>query len=110
MVKNNTWFVSRHSGSIEWIKSQNIPIDYFIEHLDEKLNITQGDTVIGSLPVQTISMLNKRGVKFIHLVLDLPQALRGIELTAKQVHELKPSLNEYIVWQCDKVITNNSNC
>ena len=41
-----TWFISRHPGAIEWIKSSGVKIDKFKEHLCIE-EISSGDVVIG---------------------------------------------------------------
>ena len=49
-----TWFVSRHPGALDWIKSKGLPVDKWIKHLDTSL-IEPGDTVI---VVTTVTGLN----------------------------------------------------
>jgi CRISPR-associated protein Csx16 len=95
--QHNTWFISRHQGSIDWIKGQNIHIDKFAPHLDEKIALKPGDTIIGSLPVHIIANLNKGGVRFINLQIELPPELRGVELNARQINLLAPKLQEFRV-------------
>ena len=57
------WFISRHSGAIEWAKQQNLPVDRFESHLDVD-EVKPGDRVYGTLPVELTAedliMLNAR--------------------------------------------------
>ena len=96
---SHVWFVGRHQGSADWIRSQNIAIDKFVPHLDEQDWPKAGDTVIGTLPVHIVARLNHQGVRFIHLKLDLDNMQRGIELSADDVSHAHPELTEYLVMQ-----------
>jgi CRISPR-associated protein Csx16 len=101
-----TWFVSRHQGSIEWIKQQDIHIDHFVHHLDEHSHLQSGDVVIGSLPVHLIAKLNNQGVRFISFELDMVKEQRGKELTKQDLANLNVKMKEYIVWSVDSLIAN----
>lgn len=93
-----TWFVGRHKGSIDWIKTQDITIDRFVEHIDSNNYPTAGDIVIGTLPIHMVATLNAAGVRFIHLELILPSTARGVELDREVIEQSKPQLKEYLVW------------
>jgi CRISPR-associated protein Csx16 len=97
-----TWFVSRHRGSIEWVKTQVINIDQFCHHLDEDNGPVAGDTVIGTLPVHVIAKLNKMGVRFMHLEINLPLNSRGKELDRASIEQANAKMQEYIVWRVDR--------
>jgi len=49
-------------------------------HLDPD-DVQSGDTVIGSLPVHLAAAVCEHGARYINLSLDLPQSLRGKELS-----------------------------
>ena len=53
--------------------------------------------MIGTLPVQHIADINARGARYLHLVLDLPPALRGRELDADDMERIGARLEEYQV-------------
>lgn len=86
-MMNNTWFVSRHPGAIEWAKRCQIPVDQWVPHLSLHL-VRQGDTVIGSLPVNLAAQVCALGARYGHLSLELPANLRGKELSADQLDDL----------------------
>ena len=44
-----TWFISRHTGAMEWAKRKKLVVDQFVPHLDPT-QVQPGDMVIGSLP------------------------------------------------------------
>lgn len=70
-----TFFISRHSGVIDWAKKQGIGIDKQQTHFD--VNETQkNDVVIGTLPVNFIAEVCLRGGRYFHLSLDLPADTR----------------------------------
>jgi CRISPR-associated protein Csx16 len=79
-----TYFVSRHPGAIDWAADEGIQVDAFVEHLEPDV-IRDGDTVIGSLPVNLAAQVCERGARYLHLSLELTPELRGLELTAEQM-------------------------
>jgi CRISPR-associated protein Csx16 len=91
-----TYFISRHPGAIEWARRENIDYDEQLNHLDFEL-IKPGDVVIGSLPVNLAARICRQGGRYIHLSLELPEDLRGQELSAKQLQQLRATLQEYEV-------------
>ena len=91
-----TWFVSRHSGAIDWIKSQNITIDKFIEHI-ELSRLKAGDRVIGTLPVNVVAQLCALDIEYWNLNLSLPFDARGKELSAEQLVRYGAHLQRYDV-------------
>lgn len=95
------WFVSRHAGAIDWAKQNGLQVDFFVDHLSGADGPCEGDTVIGNLPIHIIADLNRRGIRFIHLQLNIIQADRGRELTAEELAKTQPTLAEYLVWQVD---------
>ena len=82
-----TWFISRHPGAIEWARQQGLRVDEYVAHLDP-LRIRAGDTVIGSLPVNLAAQVCEAGARYLHLSLELPANLRGVELTSEQLTAL----------------------
>lgn len=90
-------FISRHPATIKWAKSKNIAIDQWKSHLHSISEFNEGDTVIGTLPIQLVFELNARGVEYIHFSLSIPEHLRGAELTAAQLEQCLPNLQSYSV-------------
>ena len=90
------FFVSLHPGAFDWARRHRVAFDVSIPHIDQ-LQLTAGDTVIGSLPVNLAANVCATKAKYLHLVVQLPIGLRGQELTADQLDALGARLQEYIV-------------
>ena len=88
-----TWFVSRHQGAIAWARQQGIEA-VFVDHLDPH-QVRPGDTVVGTLPVPLVAEINAKGARYFHLSINLPQELRGRELSAEELRSLGAKLEEY---------------
>lgn len=85
----SVYFVSRHQGAREWMAAlQDQPgqpqIDYWVDHL-EAAALQPGDLVVGTLPVSEIINIQARHARFKALVMDVPEALRGTELSQQQM-------------------------
>ena len=91
-----TWFVSRHPGALEWMRRQGVAVDRMVPHLEPR-DVDNGDTVIGTLPVNRVAELQDRGARYIHLVLELPPDWRGRELSADDMENIGARLCEYRV-------------
>lgn len=90
------WFVSRHPGAIAWARQKNLEIDHWVEHLD--LSQPQpGDNVIGSLPINLAAQLCAADIGYWHLSLYIPESLRGVELSAEQLHQLDARLEAFYI-------------
>ena len=79
-----TWFVSRHPGAADWAAAQGLRVDQHIAHL-EPSQISAGDTVIGTLPVNLAASVCQRGAQYVNLSLDVPVQWRGRELSAQEL-------------------------
>ena len=91
-----TFFISRHPGAIEWVNQQGIAIDRFEAHLHLD-DVAAGDTVVGTLPIPMVFALSQKGVRYLHLSVELPASFRGQELSAEQMMALGASLQGYKV-------------
>ena len=91
-----TYFVSRHTGAIEWAAHRGLVVDRQADHLDV-MDVKQGDVVIGSLPVNLAAEVCSRGGRYLHLSLELPVDLRGRELTVDDMYALGARLEEFQV-------------
>ena len=89
-----TWFISRHTGAIEWAKQQKLPIDHWVPHLDVDA-VQSGDTVIGTLPVNLAAQVCAKGAHFVFLVMNLRADQRGRELSPEEMAQAGCSLAEY---------------
>lgn len=93
------YFVSRHDGALQWAKMKGLAFDVHLTHLTDLDDLHAHDVVIGTLPIQLVCQLNGRGIRYVHLSLNIPVQLRGIELTAAQLMQCQASLEEYNVQQ-----------
>lgn len=91
-----TWFVSRHSGALDWMQRNGPPFDRHVTHLNVN-EIEAGDTVIGTLPVNLAAEICARGARYWHLSLLLAPADRGQELSADQLTANQATLEPYFV-------------
>lgn len=85
------WFVSRHPGALEWMQGHGPAFDRHVEHLAPD-DVQPGDRVVGTLPMQLAAQVCARGAEYWHLVLHLPQPVRGQELSAQQLSHLGATL------------------
>ncbi|HAZ60381.1 MAG TPA: CRISPR-associated protein Csx16 [Gammaproteobacteria bacterium] len=90
------YFVSRHAGARDWLARQGLAVDQQIAHLDPA-GVIQGDTVIGTLPVNLAAEVCARGARYVHLSLQLPLDRRGQELTADELEAHGARLQAYTV-------------
>ena len=91
-----TWFVSRHPGALDWIKSKGLQVDKWIKHLDTSL-IEPGDTVIGTLSMEAAATVCRKGARFIAIELNLSESMRGKELTSDTLNQIHCKLTEFCV-------------
>jgi CRISPR-associated protein Csx16 len=89
-----TWFVSRHSGAIEWAAQQGLRVDAQVSHIDLD-RVQPGDTVIGTLPVNLAAAVCSKGAQFLNLSLDLPAHWRGSELSADDMRACNARLEGF---------------
>ncbi len=93
------YFITRHSGALQWLEQQLSETAVHLDHLDRQDELNMGDTVIGNLPVNLVFELCRRGVRYLHLEIVVPERLRGQELTSEQMTELGAVLVEYLVFR-----------
>jgi CRISPR-associated protein Csx16 len=79
-----TWFVTRHRGAVDWAARRGIAVDRVVDHLDVA-DVTAGDEVLGTLPVNLAAEICARGARYRHLVLNTLPAARGKELSAEEM-------------------------
>lgn len=90
-----TWFISRHSGAIDWIKQQpDWRIDHYVPHLDPE-TISPGDTVLGTLPVHIAAAICARGATFYFLQIPQEADKRGSEYSAEDMTRMGCTLNRF---------------
>lgn len=89
-----TWLVTRHLGALEWMRHHGPAFDRHVDHLDPA-EVRSGDKVIGTLPVHLAAQVCARGAAYLHLVLHMPQAARGQELSAQALSALGATLQPF---------------
>lgn len=92
-----TYFVTCHQGAIDWAKAFNVQFDVHLTHLGDDVLLKSGDTMIGTLPINIVYDINQLGVRYLHLSLDMPAHLRGLELSSEQLLACNTSLQEFVV-------------
>jgi CRISPR-associated protein Csx16 len=90
------YFVSRHPGARQWAEEEGITVDAVVDHLDPA-SVRDGDTIIGSLPINMAAQVCALGCRYLHLCLVVPREFRGCELTAEQMRVCGARLEEYKV-------------
>lgn len=92
-----TYFVTRHSGALYWAKLKKLHFDVHLSHLNNLDQLQAHDVIIGTLPINIVYKLNCLAIRYIHLSLEIPAELRGLELTAEQLETCKAELEEFVV-------------
>lgn len=96
--------VTRHAAAQTWLLKQ-FPDAEIEVSAHYKPGMEAGkDAVVGILPVNLVADLNRIGVRFLMLVLDVPAELRGVELTVAQMNELGARLEEYHCTLCNPTL------
>lgn len=75
--------VSRHPATVNLLKSK-YPDAEIISHMTED-NIPSNALVIGNLPIEMIAKVLEKGNRFVSVVLNIPQELRGKELNEEEL-------------------------
>ena len=89
-----TYFISRHSGAVDWAESEGFHVDARLAHFDVGI-VQAGDRVLGTLPINLVAEVNARGGMYFHLTLELPSDARGKELTAADMRTYGARLEGY---------------
>ena len=99
-----TYFITRHPGALKWATTHHVAFDVHLEHLMALDTLESGDVVIGTLPINIIYRLNARGVRYLHLSLEIPPQLRGAELDVAQLKACKATLEAFFVTKVADVL------
>ncbi len=91
-----TWFISRHQGAIDWMKTQSIVVDHWEKHLDIT-QVSVGDVVIGTLSLVMAAQVLQKKARYISLVLPLSLTERGKEHTSQTMINHGAYLQEFFV-------------
>lgn len=91
------YFITRHTGALSWAEANQVQYDEHLLHLHDLSFLKSGDVIIGTLPINIVYQINQMGVRYIHLSLEIPPKLRGIELNVEQLNECKATLEAFEV-------------
>ena len=91
-----TFLVTRHPGALEWLLAQGLTDIAHVAHLDPAC-VAAGDVVIGTLPVHLAAKVCERGARYFNLSLDVPESMRGRELSAEALTAFGARLEEYAI-------------
>lgn len=93
---NRVWSVTRHPGALAWLHSEGVRPHRVVPHLRAE-DLAGGDTVVGILPLGLAAELHERGVRCLHLHINLQRADRGRELTVAEMRSRGARLDEFVV-------------
>lgn len=100
-MSSHTYLVTRHPGALEWLRRQGYANAEHVQHLRPH-SVQAGDIVVGTLPINLVADLCERGASYLHLSIELPADMRGLELNAQQLVSLGARLEGYIARQVPK--------
>lgn len=92
-----TWLITRHPGALQWMQRSGIAFDQHLAHLHDVNRIQPGDVVIGTLPVHLAAQVCARGASYWNLSLQMPEVMRGQELSAQQLGQCGAILERFDV-------------
>lgn len=90
------YFVTRHAGAKEWARRNGYDNVETLAHLEPQ-TIHSGDVVIGALPPQLAADVIDRGGAYHHLIMDVPAAARGKELSADDMERFGARVQRFMV-------------
>lgn len=97
-----SYFVTGHPSALAWAAGEGI-VATPVSHWGPQVRVRDGDVVMGTLPVQIIAELTARGVRYLHLELDLPEGMRQQPLTVADMKRFGARLSEF---KAERVATN----
>ena len=88
--------ITRHPGALEWLASQGVQWDCHRARLDG-IQVGKADEVIGILPFSTAAEVCAKGARYFHISMNLPDELRGAEMSAAEMQACGARLREFVV-------------
>ncbi|MCB1615856.1 MAG: CRISPR-associated protein Csx16 [Pseudomonadales bacterium] len=78
------YLITRHKATLEWLEKQLDQTSAYVHtpHLAGLHTLKAGDHVIGNLPIDKIARLTSQGVRYTHIILNVPFNMRGKEYEA----------------------------
>ena len=94
-----TIIITRHPGAVEWLHKQGYNNAERYNHLEQSTigSLTSNDTVIGSLPIHLAAQVCATKAQFIFLQIEIPNAMRGNELSCAEMEQCSAQLAAFHV-------------
>lgn len=92
-----TYIVTRHPGAIEWIRRRLGDVDADVLHHVADFSFAPGDRVCGVLPLALAARICAVGAQAHVLTYEVPESLRGQELSVTTLEALGARLVRYDV-------------
>jgi CRISPR-associated protein Csx16 len=92
-----TYIVTRHPGAIEWIRRRLGDVDAAVLHHVGDFSFGPGDRVCGVLPLSLAAQICAVGAQAHVLTYEVPESLRGHELSVTTLEALGARLVRYEV-------------
>jgi len=94
--------VTRHKGAIQWLKRRGFR-GGILSHLDPD-KIQDGETIVGVLPITLVKqLLDKQCTVYILQLPNVPQKLRGQELTPEMMDRFGAKLFKVVQLEWEEV-------
>ena len=90
-----TFLITRHPATVDWLLHRNIEAELISHYDPDSDRIGRGDWVIGNLPIQLIADICSRDARYLHLEMEVPEEMRGKELTVNDMDRFQARLVEY---------------
>lgn len=95
-----TYFITRHSGAVEWAASKGFDVTETVEHVTDEFieGLDINDVVIGILPYHLAARVCAKHAHFYNLAIPaIPQEYRGKELNAEQMEQFGACVTKYYI-------------
>lgn len=102
MMNTKRYILTRHRGAAAWIRS-HVRIDFELSHVEDLSGFNSGDEIYGVFPLHIAASLCAKGVKCFHLEFDIPESLRGTEISESDMDRLNARLTQYTVLRSGSV-------
>ena len=92
---SKTWIVSRHIGAIEYMRNAGFK-GQVVSHINID-DVRPNDLVVGVVSIALAAVLQAKGVRVCHLIIDIPVHLRGQELDVNTLQQLDAKFAYYAI-------------
>ncbi len=92
-----TILTTRHPATVQWLARQGIAAEQ-VDHVSSD-SITHPVKLIGNVPPAIAAQVCQQGGEYWHIDLDLPQTIRGKELSVSDLEQYKAKIIRYHIEQ-----------